>query len=83
MTTDADPAATDGTFSSDTDESFEVGWDDIESDSMSPRSLKKSRKWLIVSTISMASLCVYVHITCSSTGLNPDWHTAKCTQDCR
>lgn len=55
-----------GTASYDADESFIVGWDGIESDSMSPRSLEKGRKWLIVLTISMASFCVYVKQVYSS-----------------
>jgi hypothetical protein len=37
---------------------FEVGWDNGDSDPLCPRSMSKARKWLIVSIVSAASVCV-------------------------
>ncbi|KAI2639053.1 major facilitator superfamily transporter [Hypomontagnella submonticulosa] len=39
-------------------ESFIVGWDGGDDDPLSPRSLGKARKWIIVIVVSAASLCV-------------------------
>jgi hypothetical protein len=37
---------------------FEVGWDGGDSDPLCPRSFSKIRKWIIVTVVCSASLCV-------------------------
>lgn len=37
---------------------FEVGWDNGDSDPLSPRSFTRARKWLIVAIVAFASFCV-------------------------
>ncbi|KAI0386742.1 major facilitator superfamily domain-containing protein [Hypomontagnella monticulosa] len=50
---------TEGDSSSETlQESFIVGWDGGDDDPLSPRSLGKIRKWIIVIVVSASSLCV-------------------------
>lgn len=41
-----------------TEKPFEVQWDG-DDDPMNPRNLKTWRKWIIVLTVSISSLCVY------------------------